>query len=170
MPLSGWFPLLRQWFPQVGNFERGNGPEAFTLPTIPPVKAAPAICYEVLFADDMARARQAGAQFILNITNDSWFGPAAEPQLHLGLSRFRSIELGIPMLRATNTGISALVDPAGRILSQTETFVPAILNSEIPLVDLPPSLVERWGDAFPKIALLLFMSVPVGVWARKRKR
>ncbi|NDD93005.1 hypothetical protein EBZ37_13100 [bacterium] len=116
---------------------------------------APAICYEVLFPDDMVAAKRSGAELILNITNDSWFGPYAEPQLHLGLSTFRSIELGIPMLRSTNTGISAVVDPAGRILQRTEIGVATVMDAKIPLVSLPPSLVERWGDFFPRLAVAL---------------
>jgi apolipoprotein N-acyltransferase len=160
LPFSEVFPVLREWFPQVGNFGRGRGPEAFSLPTSPSVKAAPAICYEVLFPDDMAQAKRAGAELILNITNDSWFGPYAEPELHLALSTFRSIELGIPMLRATNTGISAVVDPAGRILSRTKIGVPAVLDGRIPLVALPASLVEKWGDFLPK--LFVFLSLVGG--------
>jgi apolipoprotein N-acyltransferase len=105
---------------------------------------------------------------ILNITNDSWFGPYAEPQLHLALSTFRSIENGISMLRATNTGISAVVDPAGRILQRTDTGVPVILPARIPLTILPASPVERWGDFFPKLASTVSLLVALSAYARKR--
>lgn len=165
MPFGDLFPQLRRWFPQVGNFGRGAGPSAIELPTTPPTRAAPAICYEVLFADDMIEAKRKGAQWILNITNDSWFGPYAEPQLHLALSTFRSIELGIPMLRSTNTGISAWVDPLGVIHQPTRTFEPAILSLELPLKGLPKSPVERFGDWFPRLSLLAF-----GAWLRLSRR
>ncbi len=168
MPLSETFPALRRWFPTVGNFARGDGPRPYTLPTQPAVRAVPAICYEVLFSDDMARAKRDGAQLILNVTNDSWFGPYAEPELHLALSTFRSIETGIPMLRATNTGISAWVDPTGSILQQTAIGVPAVLEAKVPLAELPPSLVERWGDFVPKL-LFLFAVAPFlfPAWRRR---
>ncbi len=156
MPLGDTFPQLRRWFPQVGNFGRGAGPTAIELPTTPPTRAAPAICYEVLFPDDMIAAKRKGAQWILNITNDSWFGPYAEPQLHLSLSTFRSIETGIPMLRSTNTGISAWVDPLGQIHQATRTFEPAILSLELPIRSLPAGPVERFGDWFPRLSLLAF--------------
>jgi apolipoprotein N-acyltransferase len=168
LPFSDVFPALRRWFPQVGNFGRGRGPEPYTLPTTPAVRAAPAICYEVLFADDIAKAKREGSQMILNITNDSWFGPYAEPQLHLGLSTFRSIETGIPMLRATNTGISAVVDAAGRILQRTEIGVPVVLPARIPLATLPPSPVERWGDFFPKVAAILALIGAAAAVATRR--
>ncbi|MBU6375343.1 MAG: apolipoprotein N-acyltransferase [Bdellovibrionales bacterium] len=155
LPFSDLLPELRNWFPQVANFGRGSGPRVIPLPTKPTINVAPAICYEVLFPDDMIAAKRSGAELILNITNDSWFGPYAEPQLHLGLSTFRSIELGIPMLRSTNTGISAVVDAAGRILQRTEIGVATVMDAQIPLVSLPPSLVERWGDFFPRLALAL---------------
>ncbi len=168
LPFSDVFPTLRQWFPQVGNFGRGRGPEPFSLPTHPVIRAAPAICYEVLFADDIAKAKRNGSQMILNITNDSWFGPYAEPQLHLALSTFRSIENGIPMLRATNTGISAVVDPAGRILQRTDIGVPVILPARVPLTALPASPVERWGDYFPKLASALAILGALSVRVRRK--
>jgi len=165
MPFSTTFPVLRRWFPQVGNFGRGAGPTAVELPTEPVTRAAPAICYEVLFADDMIAAKRQGAQWILNITNDSWFGPHAEPELHLSLSTFRSIETGLPMVRSTNTGISAWVDPLGQIHQPTPTFEPAVLSLELPVVELPPSPVERFGDWFPRFALLITLCFWAYFWA-----
>ena len=155
MPFAQTFPQLRRWFPQVGNFGRGDGPTSMVLPTDPPTRAAPAICYEVLFSNDMIAAKKSGAEWILNITNDSWFGPYAEPELHLALSTFRSIELGIPMVRSTNTGITAWVDPTGKIREPTRTFEPAVLPIELPIVPLPPSWVERLGDLFGALSLAL---------------
>jgi apolipoprotein N-acyltransferase len=169
LPFSDVFPALRRWFPQVGNFGRGRGPEPYTLPTTPAVRAAPAICYDVLFADDFAKAKREGSQMILNVTNDSWFGPYAEPQLHLGLSTFRSIETGIPMLRATNTGISAVIDAAGRILQRTEIGVPVVLPARVPLASLPSSPVERWGDFFPRGAATLALIGVAATVATKRR-
>lgn len=158
MPFAEVFPALRRWFPQVGNFGRGEGPVALEVPTLPVSLAAPAICYEVLFAEDMIAAKRKGAQWILNITNDSWFGPHAEPELHLALATFRSIENGIPMVRSTNTGISAWVDALGEIHQPTPKFEPAVLSLELPIVQIPAGPVERWGDWFPKLSLfsLLF--------------
>ncbi len=168
MPFSDAFPQLRRWFPQVGNFGRGAGPEALEVPTQPPTRAAPAICYEVLFSEYMIRAKRKGAQWIINVTNDSWFGPNAEPELHLALSSFRSIELGIPMIRSTNTGITAWVDPTGEIHGATPTFEPAVLPVELPIAPLPPSPVERFMDPFGKLAVLASMAIWIGPWVRRR--
>ena len=94
---------------------RGVGPEVLELPVASPqvskIRASPVICYEALFANYVIAAARKGSQLIMNVTNDSWFGSWGEPQLHLSLSRFRTIETRVPMLRGTNTGISALVLP-----------------------------------------------------------
>jgi apolipoprotein N-acyltransferase len=168
LPFSDTFPTLRRWFPQVGNFGRGAGPAAIEVPTRPASRAAPAICYEVLFSEDMIRAKRKGAQWILNVTNDSWFGPHAEPELHLALSTFRSIELGIPMIRSTNTGITAWIDALGEVHGATPTFQPAVLPLELPIVELPASLVEILLDPFGKLAVVLSLGAWFGPALRRR--
>ncbi|MFN7684120.1 MAG: apolipoprotein N-acyltransferase [Oligoflexia bacterium] len=164
MPFSGVFPQLRKWFPQVGNFGRGSGPSALEVPTTPPTRTAPAICYEVLFSEDMILAKKAGAQWILNITNDSWFGPRAEPELHLALSTFRSIELGIPMVRSTNTGITAWVDPTGKVHQASKTFEKTVVSILLPIVPLEPSWVERFNDPMGKLCVAA--TLLIWLWGR----
>ena len=121
IPGASYIRWLRETFPQVGNFGRGPGPSILTVHpargagssgSLPEVLASPVICYEALFPNYIIEAARKGSQMILNITNDSWFGPWGEPQLHLALVTFRSIESRLPQLRSTNTGISALILPA----------------------------------------------------------
>jgi len=150
---------LKDAFPQVGNFGRGPGPSVFALPTaskqVPTVRAGPVICYEALFPDFVIGAARKGAELILNVTNDSWFGPYGEPQLHLALTAFRSIETRLPQLRATNTGISALILPNGDITHSSPIGAPQILNVSIPLVSRTQTLMLAWGDWFGRIALFI---------------
>jgi apolipoprotein N-acyltransferase len=165
IPFADTFPILKSMFPQVGNFGRGRGPDVLSIP-LPGnrrVLAGPVICYEALFSDFVIGAARKGAQFILNITNDSWFGPYGEPALHLSLTTFRSIETRLPQLRATNTGISTLIMPDGEITHATQVMTQEILNLSVPVVDNIPTLMKSWGDWFGKWALaagiiLLFLS------------
>lgn len=152
IPLAENIGWIRRAFPQVGYFGRGPGPQVFPVAGF---KVSPIICYEALFPNFVIGALRQGSQLILNVTNDSWFGPHGEPQLHLALSAFRSIETRLPQLRATNTGISALITPDGEIRERTALFEPAILNVRVPLVPPLPTLVGRLGDWFGPTALCL---------------
>jgi apolipoprotein N-acyltransferase len=159
IPGSEYLTFLKSAFPQVGNFGRGAGPDVMYIPTNKPsvgtVRVSPAICYEVLFPNYIIEAIRRGSQMILNITNDSWFGPFGEPELHLALSVFRSIETRTPMLRSTNTGFSALILPNGEISHKTSLFTPEIFNVNVPLISRLPTLLVAWGDWFGPSALIL---------------
>jgi apolipoprotein N-acyltransferase len=95
-------------------------------------RIAPSICYEGLFTDHSVNGALLGADALLNITNDSWFGPLGEPYLHLALTQFRSIETRLPLLRATNTGISVAIDPLGETLGSTRIMKEEVLHASVP--------------------------------------
>jgi apolipoprotein N-acyltransferase len=106
----------------------------------------PTICYEAILPGLVREFwHRAGAgRGPARPTNDSWFGDSHEPRIHLALASFRSVETRRTLIRATNTGISALVDPAGRIYRQTGPWTQEILTGEVPLVKSgtsPPSQV-----------------------------
>lgn len=167
MPLSESIAWLREQFPQVGNFGRGKGPSVMHVAGIP---VSPIICYEALFASYTLPAVVAGSRMILNVTNDSWFGPWGEPHLHFALTVFRGIEARVPQLRATNTGISALILPDGSVPEQTGLFEEKALNVKVPILSEPiPTLMKSWGDWFAPfaggLALILY-----GVARRRRSK
>ncbi len=159
IPGASSFSFIRQKFPQVGNFGLGDGPSIFQVPigqsSDKYLLAAPLICYEALFPKHTIEGAKKGGQLILNITNDSWFGPFGEPQLHFALTVFRGIETRLPQLRATNTGISALVSPTGEVIQKTEIGGAELMNVKIPLTPPIFTLMKALGEWFGKTSALV---------------
>lgn len=110
-------------------------------------KFAPLICYEDVFPEISRKAVRNGAEFLVNMTNNAWFGQTAAPYQQLALSVFRSVENRRYLLRSTNTGISAIVDPTGRILVESGMFEPAIMVANVGRLHLQ-SLYSELGDWF----------------------
>ena len=112
--LAAWAGLDGLATTGLGGFSAGPGPRLLDLRDIGLGQVLPLICYEAIFPRH-ARFDGARPDWIVQITNDAWFGRFAGPQQHLAQARMRAIEQGLPLLRAANTGISAVIDPAGRI-------------------------------------------------------
>ncbi|OZB31876.1 MAG: hypothetical protein B7X47_08025 [Ferrovum sp. 34-44-207] len=93
-------------------------------------KVAVNICYEDVFGDQIVQSLPA-ATLLANVTNDAWFGNSIGPEQHLQMAQTRSLETGRPMLRATNTGVSAIIDPLGRIINRAPREQVFVLNGEI---------------------------------------
>lgn len=174
VPFTENSSLFAKYFPQVANFGRGPGPEVLKIPRLgsdkSPILAGPIICYEALFADYVIGAARRGSQLILNVTNDSWFGPYGEAELHLALSVFRSIETRLPQLRSTNTGYSALILPDGEISQKTRTFQQEILNVAIPIWKAPETWMVRFGDWFGRFSLGVGAFGLAGIYFERRRR
>jgi len=118
-------------------------------------RAVPLICYEAIFPDEVG-GLPTRADWLLHITNDAWFGQYTGPQQHLAQARFRAIEQGLPMVRAANTGISAMIDGRGQIIASLPLGVAGFLDVELPPA-LPITIYARSGD-WP-ILLLLLISI-----------
>jgi apolipoprotein N-acyltransferase len=130
VPLGPFGPLIQNIVPTIADFGRGKGPEVFELSG---AKLAPQICYEGIFPEHSRGGVRLGADFLLNITNDSWFGAGTEPWLHLLLTAFRSIELRRPLVRSTNTGVSTVVDVTGEMRWSTRLFESGYLEATLKL-------------------------------------
>jgi len=115
------------------------------------------ICYEGIFAGISRRLAQGGAQFLVHITNDAWYGRSSAAYQHLALVVFRAVETRRAVGRAANTGISAFIDPTGRIRQPTGLFERTIVHGELPLLD-EQTWYNRIGEAFVYLCLsgLLF--------------
>ena len=116
------FPWLRKFLPEgIGRFTAGKGPAVLTLRGVggPDWKLAPVICYEDILQGFLRSVGQLHPNLLVNLTSDSWFGAGTEPWEHLALAVFGSVELRVAMVRAVNSGVSALIDPNGRLLRKT---------------------------------------------------
>ncbi|SNS15776.1 apolipoprotein N-acyltransferase [Antarctobacter heliothermus] len=145
-----------------GGYSAGPGPQVVDLGALG--SALPLICYEAVFPQDLNGALLR-PDMLIQITNDAWFGTRAGPYQHLAQARIRAIEQGLPMLRSANTGVSAVIDGAGRVLDALPLGVAGYLDAPLP----PPmrqTLYSRTGD-LPAGAVLLFAGALL--WARGRR-
>ncbi|MBL6432471.1 MAG: apolipoprotein N-acyltransferase [Alphaproteobacteria bacterium] len=117
----------------------------------------PLICYEAIFPG-AATTRDARPGWILNVTNDAWFGDTPGPRQHFAQARMRAIEQGLPLVRAANTGISGVVDPHGRTLARSDLAAAVVIDTRLPTAILPP-LYARLGTFAPVTLFLVSFGV-----------
>jgi apolipoprotein N-acyltransferase len=161
VPFGEYLPFertLNSWgITQIGGglsgFSEGPGPQTFGVPGAPP--AGPLICYEVIFPGAVTGETRPG--WLVNITDDSWFGPNAGPSQHLLIARVRAIEEGLPIARAANAGVSVIADGYGRVRSQLELGARGVLDGPLP-VALPATPFLRFGDTIFFLLILLCLS------------
>jgi apolipoprotein N-acyltransferase len=171
--VPGWMDSawLRRTLPWTGRWTRGPGPRSVRLQLAGgrALVAVPLICYEVTDADFVLAGASDGADFILTISNDSWFAPGQGPRLHLLSAAFRSIEAGLPQLRATNSGISALIMPTGELRAESGFDTPALLHVEVPLAATRAPFAS-WGRALGPLLVGLAVLLLGGLLLRARRR
>ena len=131
-------------------FSSGPGAQVIDLGGLG--RALPLICYEGVFAQDL-RAAPNRADFILLITNDAWFGNFSGPYQHLAQARLRAVEQGLPVLRAANTGVSAVIDARGHVLRELPLNTAGQLTVAVP-ASLSPTVYSRTGD-WPALIVLI---------------
>lgn len=144
VPLARFFPFIDKLVEGTGDFSPGT--EQKNLP-LPSCSLASVICYEIIFPDLVRKFVKDGAGIIVNITNDAWFGRTSAPYQHLSMTVFRAVENRRYLARAANTGISAFIEPSGKIVSQTEIFTEAALSDMIYCQD-ELTFYTRYGDIF----------------------
>lgn len=139
----------------AGDFSAGPGPVTVRVPGLPPF--SPLICYEVIFPGAVLDKRDRPA-WLLNVTNDGWFGKSPGPYQHFASARFRAVEEGLPLGRAANTGITAMVDPYGRVVASLPLGQEGVLDVALPQA-LDLTLFARYGVALPiSLAALLLIA------------
>ena len=126
-----------------GGFLAGDRRRPLTVPRAPSFVAL--ICYEIVFPDEAVPSGERPG-WLLNVTNDGWFGNSTGPYQHFQQARVRAIEQGLPLVRAANTGISAVVDPLGRIVKSLPLGIEGVLDAPLPR-SIEPPLYVRTGDA-----------------------
>lgn len=161
MPLEAYLPFDRL-VPGRGSFIAGPGPATMQLGGLP--RFSPLICYEVIFPGVVA-AKDRPA-FLLNITNDAWYGQSAGPHQHLAIARMRAIEEGLPLIRVANTGISAAFDAFGVEIAHIPLDQAASIDIRLPPPN-PPTLYAQYGDLL--YGFMLALTLTLALLFRRRK-
>ena len=164
VPFRGVLPMDKIT-PGTVDFSSGPGPRTLHLPGLPPV--SPLICFEAIFPGAVIDPADR-PQWLLNVSNDAWYGFTSGPFQHFAIARVRAIEEGLPVVRAANNGISGLIDPLGRVLSRMSLEVVGSVDVPLPR-GLPPTLYEQSGDAFFLAALPVLLGLAWLLSSLKRK-
>ena len=149
---------------QRGGFLAGDRHRLIAMPGAP--SALPLICYEIIFPGELASVDERPG-WIVNVTNDGWFGTSSGPYQHLQQSRVTAIEEGVPVARAANTGISAVIDPAGRMVASLSLGSEGVLDAPLPRPIAAP-VYARLGDA--PAAILISIALVAVLRGRFRGR
>jgi apolipoprotein N-acyltransferase len=166
LPFQDWMEKLGfvQLTKVQGGFIPGERRRTMELPRAP--RMLPLICYEAIFPGDVA-SRDDRPGWIVNLTNDGWFGISTGPYQHLQQTRVRAIEEGLPVVRVANTGISAVIDPVGRIVARLDLGVEGVLDSRLPAA-IAPTFYARTGDI--PAAMIVAVAIIVVIRRRAAKR
>jgi apolipoprotein N-acyltransferase len=163
-------PLVRRWLPWLGTWKPGAGVAVVPLGLRDgrTIRVAPLICYDAVDPRLALGAVRRGADLIITLSNDSWFATGNGPHLHLIMSAFRSIETRRPQVRATNTGISAIITPTGDVVAAAGVHAREALVAMVPPAPDVRTLAVAWGDWFGPTALvaglaLVAIALPRGV-------
>ncbi len=163
VPLKNFLTFVNRLVPAAGDFEAGDrivplNYEGLSIGIL--------ICFEAVFPELARTHAMKGANLLVNITNDAWFGLTSAPYQHLSMAVFRTIENGIPMLRAANTGFSAIIDSRGRIIKQGGLFKEEVLKAGIDLSGIDLTFYSRFGYLFTPLILILFLIKTLMIAAR----
>jgi apolipoprotein N-acyltransferase len=153
MPLRRFIPF--QALTEGGDFAAGPGLKTLTAPGLPPF--SPLICFEVIFPGHVIAPGKPRPRWLLNVSNDSWFGTATGPYQHFAIARLRAIEEGLPLVRTVDTGISGVVDGNGRVLNSLGLDHRGVIDSRLP--DALPMTI--FGIAGNIVALVLAFATTV---------
>ena len=157
LPLGRTFPRLHEWFPRASSYASGSEARVLVLKEL---RVALLNCYEAILPRFANRFTDPRPNLLVSIANDAWFGTRGEPWMHMALSTMRSVEQRTAMVRATNTGVSAFVDPCGRIIDHSDVMHAEVMLAELPLMD-QETVFRRVGELFAwaSVAATLLLGV-----------
>lgn len=159
MPIPNFFGLRALAADRV-DFSPGPGPVTMEIPGAPP--ASPLICYEVIFPGHVVAADMKDGprpQWLLNVTNDAWFGISSGPYQHLASARMRAVEEGLPLVRTANNGVSGVYDAYGRVIVETELGKQAVLDADLPTYLTERTIYSRLGNWSLSVVMLIYVVV-----------
>ncbi|HUU50718.1 MAG TPA: apolipoprotein N-acyltransferase [Nitrospinota bacterium] len=171
VPLKSLFPFINKIVEGIiGDFYSG---EDYSIMDVSGKRFGILICFEIIFPQYARKFVKKGAQFLVNITNDAWFGKSAAPYQHIAIAVFRAIENRVFIVRAANTGISGFIIPTGKIVKDTEIFVRTLVEGEVIPRDENLTFYSKYGDIFIYfciIIILAFFSKTLILRYKKRKK
>jgi apolipoprotein N-acyltransferase len=151
----------------VGDFSAGEGVKSLMVKTPSgDVGLGPLICYEGIFPNLVRQFVKGGSDVLVNITNDAWYGRSSAPYQHLSAIAFRAVENGVYLIRAANTGITAIVDPLGRVVKATDIFVEGQLSGEV-YISGKKMVYTRFGDIFAVAASVVSLFAIMSCYYRR---
>ncbi len=165
VPLRRFFPFIGKLVVGVGDFRAGRG---FYPLTAAGHRLGVLICYEGIFPEAARDYKRENVGFLVNITNDAWFGRTSAPHQHLSMTVFRAIENRLFLIRAANTGISAIIDPKGAIVSRTGLFERTILRGGVKIID-EKTCYTAYGDAFVYLCIIALLIITISTTQRRKK-
>jgi apolipoprotein N-acyltransferase len=165
IPLVRWLPFVKWFTPITGGYETGNSPVQFELNSLK-IKAAPLICFEDIFPQLARKSVRGDTDFLVNLTNDGWFGRSAQQWEHMANAIFRAVENGVPLVRSCNNGVTCWIDANGRVrdIFKNKTgniYDAGAMTFELPLPDekSAPTFYNRHGDWFGWSCVMLAAAV-----------
>ena len=163
IPLSNLFNLLfsgKILF--ENNLTEGSNDQVFSKNILP------LICYEAVFPSFVRDSISNTTDLLINVSNDGWFGNFSGPKQHFVHAQFRSIELGIPMVRSSNKGISGLISPVGKIINSINSSQTTYLDVKIPK-KIKTTFYREYGNLFTYFLIVLFFIIGYAIWLKEKK-
>ena len=145
LPFASYVPFIKSLSPETGGFTAGRQVSVFAIDG--KAKIGQLICYEDIVADMPRRTTQAGAELLLNILNDAWYGNTVAPYQHQALALWRAIENRRYLLRGSNSGVTSIIDAAGRVVAEGGLFTAEVVSGVVPRLRLM-TFYTRFGDVF----------------------
>ncbi len=168
VPLQEFLPFVHRLVPAAGDFSKGKSMDPIRLNKI---SSGILICYEVIFPEIARSQVLNGADILINITNDAWYGYTSAPYQHLYISVFRAIENRRPLIRSANTGISAIVDSTGKVKMKGSLFTDEVLTGRVTPAKETISFYTRFGDIFAAgILILCLIKISIGLCCSRKKQ
>jgi apolipoprotein N-acyltransferase len=163
VPMRTFFPFIKKLTEGIADFSSG---ETYQPLFMEDKKLGVLICYEGILPHAARIYKNRSADLLVNITNDAWFGPTSAPYQHFSMALFRAVETRLYMIRAANTGISGIVDPTGRIVSQTHIFEADALRGNVKFTKIE-TFYARHGDIFVVICFIICVIFIILNWRRR---
>ena len=161
VPFGDKLPFVERLVHSAGDFKPGRAGQVLSMEN---TDLGVQICYEIIFPHLSAKMVENGGSLIINITNDAWFGKTAGPYQHFSMAVFRSVENRRALIRSANTGISAFVDPAGRVTAQTGLFETTTISRTVPVVAGEQTFYTRHAHLFPAACMAVsLLMLAVGI-------